>query len=156
MLAAADLDGAIECQRGPRGVGAGGALTPIGARHKVHRLGPPAGVVIALDPQQCSVGCRDSHRDPGVDGIVDEKSANQGQSWLHRMCTAELCDVVRARIRLRRNLIGGYSGGETASSTVSDHRPQCGVRQVSAIDIRSIVNGAERCCGAVATSRTSS
>ena len=135
VLAAVDLDGVVDGERGAGGVGAGDVLGPAGALDEVHAGGLAAQPGVALHPQHpaAGVGDRDDHL-VGL-GVLDQQPADHRHDRRQRVGGAvgeqlvvEQLDRRRAARRGRPRCpgSGATSRGRPTGRRESAGSPQAG------------------------------
>ena len=121
MLAAVDLDGVVDGERGAGGVGADDVLGPAGALDEVHagrlRLRSRG---VALDPEHpaAGVGDRDDHL--VVLGVLDQQPADHRHDRGQRVRLAVGEQVVVQQVDRRRAAVRVDAAAEGAAPGVAD------------------------------------
>ena len=150
VLRPADLQFAVEGQRGAGGVGACAALAPVSAGHEVHRLRLLARRPVALHPEQGAVCGGHGHHHTGLGGVLHQQPADDRQRRGQWMRGAQLLQGQRRAAAPGTVQIRVNSRGQAAQPALRDHASQWRRVEIGGVDLtgdEEFVNCAHVRCG---------
>ena len=123
VLAAADLDGVVDGERGAGGVGTGDVLGPARALDEVHAGGLAAQPGVALHPQHPAAGVGDGDDHLVGLGVLHQQAADHRHDRRQRVGGTVGEQLVVEQLDRRRQPVGVDPAAEGAAPGVADDRP---------------------------------